>query len=419
MTPDTPAPGSAADGIATLRHQLPADIERSTHAFAIDDIEPQVAFSPDDPFEVAEILQIASAHGLTVVPQGTRTALTLGRPLAAYDVALELRGLHRVVEYVPADLTVSVEAGMHLDALQEELEDHGQYLPIDPPPNDHVSIGGLLATARSGAWRGHLPAARDLILGVQVALPNGELTRSGGRVVKNVTGYDLHRMHTGALGAFGVITEATFKVAPRPVATHTVRLAAATVEDAAALGRRAWDESLAVRAITVLTPSAAEAAGLNAAPAVLVDCAGSEAAVERSLRDLRALATTEEADEATWQRLRRLAGEQDAVVLRVGVPPTAIEATLENLGAAGCTTWAHVAAGAVLGHASEIAPDRVETLRQTVTARGGFLQIESGPADLRRAVDPFGAEQAGIIRALKAQFDPNHTLNRGRWLEDV
>ncbi|MEI6137533.1 MAG: FAD-binding oxidoreductase, partial [Chloroflexota bacterium] len=197
-----------------LRHVVPSDIERSPHGYGIDGVEPTLAFSPDDRDEVAALLRAADEAGAAVVPQGGRTALHLGRPLQRYDVALETRGLARIVEYVPDDLTVTVEAGIHLDVLQQTLGEHGQYLPVDPPPDGHVSIGGLLATARSGAWRGHLPAARDLLLGATIALPSGELVTSGGRVVKNVTGYDMHRMHTGALGALGVIVEASFKVAP-------------------------------------------------------------------------------------------------------------------------------------------------------------------------------------------------------------
>src|SRR5439155_10085560 len=98
------------------------------------------------------------------------------------------------------------------------LREKGQFLPADPPPSDEVTVGGLLATARPGAWRGHVPNQRDLVLGITVATPEGTLLHSGGRVVKNVSGYDLHRMHTGALGAFGVIVEATFKLAPHPPA---------------------------------------------------------------------------------------------------------------------------------------------------------------------------------------------------------
>jgi glycolate oxidase FAD binding subunit len=410
---------TADAGIEAMRHALPADTERSPHSFTIDGVEPRVAFAPDDEFEVATLLRIADEHGLTVVPQGTRTSLSLGRPLETYDVALELRGLHRVVEYVPDDLTITVEAGMHLDALQEVLGEHGQYLTVDPPPDDHVSIGGLLATARPGAWRGFLPAARDLILGMETALPSGELTHSGGRVVKNVTGYDLHRMHTGALGTLGVITKATFKVAPRPAAAQSARLAASAVDEAAALGRRLWDVPLAARAITVLAAGAAERAGLPAEPAVLIECAGGEEAVDRSLIDVAMLSRTEEAPASAWVTLRHLAGDRNATVLRAGIAPTRIELLTRAFEDAGCAAWAHVAAGSVLGHTSDIDAATVEDLRALAVEHGGFLQIETAPAELRRAVDPFGSETGALLRSLKDQLDPRRTLNRGRWMEGL
>src|SRR5690606_30874148 len=190
---------------------------------------------------------------------------------AAYDIALDLGGLRRTIEYVPADLTVTVEAGRRLGALQAELAEHGQYLPIDPPPGDDVTVGGLLATARPGAWRGYVPAARDLILGMEVALPSGDRVRSGGRVVKNVTGYDMHRLHTGALGAFGVILEASFKVAPLPEATRTLAASAPTLPVAVAMALRVWDASPALRALSVLSPRAARLAGLPEAPSILLE----------------------------------------------------------------------------------------------------------------------------------------------------
>ncbi|MEX2446890.1 MAG: FAD-binding oxidoreductase [Dehalococcoidia bacterium] len=409
-------------GLEALRHAVPADTERGPRAYAIDGITPAIAFSPDDRTEVAALLRAADGAGLVVAPQGGRTALGLGRPLDRYDVAVELAGLARVVEYVPDDLTVTVEAGMHLDALQATLGEHGQYLPVDPAPDDHVSVGGLLATARSGAWRGHLPAARDLVLGATVALPSGAVVRSGGRVVKNVTGYDAHRMHTGALGVLGVIVEASFKVAPLPAVTRTLVARCATVAEAAALARRMWDGSLAARAISILTPEAAAHAALGDAPGVLLDLAGSAAAVDRSAREVvDAAPHADEAPVGAWTRLRQLHGDADATVVRLGVPPTRLRETVEAVRAAGCVTWAHVAAGAVIGHAGPDTLDApaIEALRAFAVHRAGFLQVEGGPAALRRAVDPFAAGETELVRALKAQFDPRGTLNRGRWMEGV
>ena len=414
MTADAPR-----TDFTRLRQALPSDLERSPHGWGIDAVEPTLAFGPNDRAEVATLLRAADEAGAVVVPQGGRTALTLGRPLARYDVALETRGLARIVEYVPDDLTITVEAGIHLDALQQTLAEHGQYLPIDPPPDDHVSIGGLLATARTGAWRGHLPAARDLVLGATVAMPSGELVASGGRVVKNVTGYDMHRMHTGALGALGVIVEASFKVAPLPAATRTLVAHTETIAEAGTLALRLWSMGLSMRALTVLSPEAAERIGLVSAPTVLIELAGIEVSVERSTQLVReATPRVEEATDAPWIRLRQLQGDRVATVVRLGVPSTEVAGTVEAVRTA-CTAWGHIAAGAVIGHAPSLDASTVQRLRALATEHGGFLQLEAGSRALRTAVDPFGPSEVDLVRSLKAQFDPRGTLNRGRWMEGV
>ncbi|MCK9485864.1 MAG: FAD-binding oxidoreductase [Dehalococcoidia bacterium] len=413
--PDRP---DATAGLAALRRTLPADTERAAHAYAIEDLEPRIAFAPDDRAEVAVLLRTAAEHALTVVPQASRTALALGAPLEAYDVALDLRGLHRTMEYVPDDLTVTVEAGKPLRDLQQELAEHGQYLSVDPPPDDQVSVGGLLATARGGAWRGHLPSARDLVLGIEVAQPSGALVKSGGRVVKNVTGYDLHRLHTGALGAFGVILDATFKVAPLPVATRTLAAAATSISEAASVARRAWDASLSTRAITILAPEPAGHVGLPSAPTVLVELAGSEAAVDRSTRDLAAFASWSDGPAQGWAYLRRLHGDQAGTVLRIGAPPSSIATMLEAARAAGALAWGHLAAGCVIAYADGMEAHAITALRQAAERARGYLQVEAAPVPIRRQVAPGGPGDPALVAALRDQFDPSRILNRGRWPEE-
>ena len=357
------------------------------------------------------------------MPHGSGTALAFGRPLDAYDLTLDTRGLRRTVEYVPDDLTVTVEAGRPLAGLQAELAEHGQYLTIDPPPSDDVTIGGLLATARPGAWRGLLPAARDLILGMRVALPDGQIVSSGGRVVKNVTGYDLQRMHTGALGAFGVIVEATFKVAPLPAASRTLTATAPSVAAAVATAHRLWDASPALRALTVLTPEAAAAVGMPEAPSILLELIGTASTVDRSARDLRAAISLQDHPAETWQALRRLHGADgsaparspvEIATLRAGVPTTSVASMLDAMVARGATAWAHIAAGAVVGQSGGLTADAVHEIRDVAEAHGGFVTLESGPASLRAAVEhPTG--DATLVRALRDQFDVRRTINRGRW----
>lgn len=397
-----------------IRSAIAPGSERDVALYAIDGVEPGGAFEPATREDLASLLRIAREQGLAVAPQGGRTALALGRPLTAYDLAVDLGGLRRTVEYIPDDLTVTVEAGRRLGALQAELAEHGQYLTIDPPPSDDVTIGGLLATARPGAWRGYVPAARDLILGMEVALPSGERVRSGGRVVKNVTGYDMHRMHTGALGAFGVIVEASFKIAPLPEASRTLAATTPNLEAATALALRLWDASPALRALSVLTPSAAALAGLTEQPTVILELAGTTRTVDRSAADLRAAPLTEASDEA-WTTLRATHGDSERTVLRVGVPPTATREMLDEYERAGAVAWSHLAAGAVIG-TFEVAPPAatVTVLREASERLGGFLQIESAPAQLRHEVSSTPGD-AVLVEALRDRFDPERTINRGRW----
>lgn len=373
---------------------------------------------PESREEVATLLAAASAASLVVVPLGARTALTLGRPLERYDVALDLTALDRVVEYEPDDLTITIEAGLTLAALQERLGEHGQYLSVDPPPDDSVTIGGLLATARPGAWRGHVPAARDLVLGITVAQADGQLAKSGGRVVKNVSGYDLHRMHTGALGAFGVIVQASFKLAPLPAAVSTVVLRCEGLEAAERLAFELWNRSLPARALSVLSTPAASTLGLASTPHVALELAGVATAVDRATEIASGLGERVEASDDLWQRLRALAA-RDGTVLRLTVPATGLRAAIEAAEQAGCSAWGQIAAGSVLAHADNLGVERVRVLRRRAVELGGTLQIESAPAALRGAIDPFDIGERELVTALKLQFDPARTLNRGRWSEQV
>lgn len=408
----------ATTALEAIRAALAPGSERDASLYAVDDVSPAAAFEPATREDLGTLLRLADAQGLAVVPQGGRTALALGRPLAAYDVAIDLGGLRRTVEYVPDDLTVTVEAGRRLGALQAELAEHRQYLPIDPPPGDDVTIGGLLATARPGAWRGYVPAARDLILGMEVVLPSGARVRSGGRVVKNVTGYDMHRLHTGALGAFGVIVEASFKVAPLPEASRTLATATPNLAAATALAARLWDASPALRALSVLTPRAAGRAGLNEAPTVLLELTGTERTVDRSTADLRAVTPLTETAFETWRALRSAHGDAASAVLRAGVPPTAVREVLELLERTGASAWAHFAVGAVIATyddagSTPTAAD-ITMLRTEAERLGGFLLIESAPAALRHEVSASPGD-AVLVEALRDRFDPSRTINRGRW----
>ncbi|MCC6238563.1 MAG: FAD-binding oxidoreductase [Dehalococcoidia bacterium] len=407
---------------------LPRARHRETSAYPIEGRFPSVALRPESPDGVARVLAAARDARAAVVPQGARTALTLGRPVSRYDVALDTTGLHRIVEYEPADMTVTVEAGVTLHALQARLAEEGQYLSVDPPPGDEVTIGGLLATARAGAWRGLLPGVRDLVLGITVATPEGTLVSSGGRVVKNVTGYDLHRLHTGALGSLGVIVSASFKVAPLPEATAMLALRCPDIQLAERAAFELRDRRLPLRALSLLDASTATTVGVETrAPATTVLAAfeGVPAVVARAERESRDVArrmraAIEAVPPFTWSALRRraaLAGsEEQTVLVRLGVPPSRVASTLAAVGSGRLEAWAHVAAGCVYVRGASLTAATLLALQADAHAAGGFLQVEHAPAELRDIGDAGDLE---LTRTLKATFDPEGVLNPGRWGDDA
>ncbi|MDE2822602.1 MAG: FAD-binding oxidoreductase, partial [Chloroflexota bacterium] len=174
------------------------------------------------PQEISEAISVAAEHGLSVSPLGGKTRTDLGNVPESLDLAIDTTGLDQVLVHNAADLMATVEAGITVSRLQDVLAEHGQFLAIDPPLSDRATIGGTLAVGWSGpmTWQNWSP--RDIVIGMRTVMANGTITKTGGQVVKNVSGYDMARMHIGALGTLGIITEVSFKLTPLPARQATV-----------------------------------------------------------------------------------------------------------------------------------------------------------------------------------------------------
>jgi glycolate oxidase FAD binding subunit len=395
--------------------------------------------------ELAETLRAASGDGRPVTPWGAGTHQHLGAPTPPDALTIQLCGLGRVLEYAPADLTATVEAGVTLGALQETLARQGQWLPWDPPGGAGATVGGLLAAGRSGALRLGYGAPRDWVLGMRVALGDGRLVKSGGRVVKNVAGYDAHKLHIGALGTLGVIAEVTFKLSPIPERLGTLLVPCGSSEQAVALAERLRERPLSPVSLAVLGGTGVDAGRRSGAVAAIVPSidghssvlvarfAGVAAAVERQLREAReraveaGLAPVELAEGRTEQLWRDLAefptpgaGE---LVLRAGATPSAIGPLVELLerhGPAGASSLLYPGVGLAYARwpVTEGAPPReaVARLRGGLAQIGGYAVVEAAPEE--SGLDLWGPppESFALMRRLKQQWDPAGILNRGRYL---
>jgi glycolate oxidase FAD binding subunit len=343
--------------------------------------------------DLAQTLRDAAAQKLAVAPVGGGKARGMGNPPTRCDLELNTTRLDRVIEHSQADMVVSVEAGITLEALQAHLARAGQFLPLDPFNSPGHTVGGLLATGWTGPLRLRFGSPRDFLIGIRVALPDGKLASGGGRVVKNVSGYDMMKLHYGALGTLGVIVAASFKVFPNPLHDVTV-WADGGWEDA--------DRALAKR----LAPSAVE---VFSDGRVLARFTGSRGAVDSAVSELGW--PTE--DRSIWERNM---SRSPARWARISAPRTAIRELVETL-PRGAGWWASPGVG-VAHWAIASDPASLLEARARTEAAGGTLVILGAPDEFVRQVDAWGMRPAtlDVMRRIKSAFDPDGILNPGRFI---
>ncbi|HEU5013678.1 MAG TPA: FAD-binding oxidoreductase [Roseiflexaceae bacterium] len=400
--------------------------------------------TPTTPADLAAMLREATNSNQIVVPCGAGTRMHIGYPPPADVIQLSTIRLSRVLDHVAPDMTVTVEAGMTLGALQEVLAQSNQWLPWDPPSAMTATIGGLLATAASGPLRLGYGTPRDWVLGMRVALGDGRLVKSGGKVVKNVAGYDTHKLHIGALGTLGVIAEVSFKVFPLPDQMRTLLAGCHDESGALALAEKLRARPLAPVSMIVLQ-AGAEPLNPFAAPSgqyiVAARFAGVPAAVERQIAaamDSAGASTLVIEDEQArdlWQRIaNRSMPADDSLIIRAAARPSELGRVLGALhgsvlpGAAGPEVWGYSGVGIAYGRWT-LAPDvdtsivtaMLNRLRAALAPVDGYAVVEAAPPAMHAELDLWGPAPATLpmMRAVREQWDGAAILNRGRYLRGL
>jgi glycolate oxidase FAD binding subunit len=385
-----------------------------------------MVLEPGNETELATALRWADAAGLTVVPRGGGTKLAWGnRPVRA-DLILSTARLDRVIEHAWADLTVSVEAGCTIQSLQNALSQHGQQIAMDPLWPERATVGGILSTNDTGTLRIRYGALRDLIIGVTIALADGTLASSGGKVVKNVAGYDLPKLITGSLGTLGVITRAVFRLHPLPRKVQSFTFVARDLDDANRLVLAVQSSKLAHTGLQ---------ARFTAEIASVVDVRfeGTDlglAAQAEALRKLVAPATVTATCEEVWRARQELwSSAETAAIAKISVLPASISETYghirrlaDSLGVA----WSAVVQGTGLGwlrlgpSSTPAIHQVLHTLRPELEHLGGSLTVLHRPATMP-AMEAWGncGDAFPLMLSVKQQFDPRGTLNPGRFVGGI
>lgn len=425
--------------------------------FAIDGATPNMVVYPTCAEEVAEALRCAAAHDLAVIPCRNGTKLGIGAPPRRYDVALSLKDMNRVWYYEPDDLVVSVEPGMKLTDLQRFLARHQLWIPLDPGGRERASVGGILAADAAGPLRLQYGGPRDMVLGMKIATPDGRIVKTGGRVVKNVAGYDLAKLLIGSYGTLGVIVEATFKLYPKVPNRATWVIDHGSLATAREIRRDLLRSPLRPLRMVLLNAQAqrllggsGSGAAVTTAPgtrfAIWIEAGGSDRVLARYADELNAMVAkhgaaihTVETEVAAlvWERIAdfglRLTEEQQVPVLvKASLPIASAEDFLESAEAEGARQRFDVAGVVQTGVGVvelglRVAESRgfgpgpeglINTLRSAAAAFGGSLVVTRYPAKMKSTIDVWGppGDDFEVMRKLKATWDPKSTLSPGRFV---
>ncbi len=426
----------------------------AVRAFRVDGLTPRFVLFPASVDELSRCAAVANQAGLAVIPVGDGTHLGVGHPPQRYDVALSTRRMRRVIAHEAADMTVTVEAGVTLAMLNDTLAAAGQRLPLDPPHPEHATIGGLIATDASGPLRFSQGKVRDLLIGISVVLADGTVIKGGGRVVKNVAGYDLMKLFTGSFGTLGIIVEATFKVRPCPAHEAVFVIPAPTTAAACARAQEILAAPVAPLYVEVLNRAAAASIGLGPdAAVVVVGCGGSadEVAVQQqrlvehfgpeavrvyegaegirlrdALRDFPAIGSL----------LANGGGKLDAEGIcgcKLSLLPTQLADVLQWIEdeaarrAVDTALLAHAGNGiaALRFHLDPVTNGSfaafAEALRAAVRRADGWVVFDVLPVRLKEHVDPWGTDvpATALMRGIKQTLDPHGRLSPGRFVAGI
>jgi glycolate oxidase FAD binding subunit len=390
----------------------------ASQRFLLDGQAPDRVETPATEDEAAAAVSRAVGEGTALVPWGGGTAIHQGNPLrAARWAALSSGRLNRVIEYSPDDMVVTAGAGLTLEALQAVLAEHNQFLPVDAPQADQATLGGIVAANAHGLLRPLFGTPRDRLLGARIALSDGTVVRGGGKVVKNVAGYDLGKLFCGSWGTLGFMTELTFKTQPRPEARVHRMFSAATPADAARAALAVHEARLDPAWMAVL--DAGE-------PLLSVGLLGSAASVEWQGEAVRAAvmeAGLELAGVDLGEENVRGFGAAPAgtVGFRVTARPTELPELLEALGPLAARLSANVPVGVVEGILApalmEEGPRMVPVVERALP-KDAHLTWTRVPAEWKYHMDVWGPARPdhSLMRGVKQAFDPRGAFSPGRFL---
>ncbi len=427
--------------------------------YALDGKRPKAIVSPGTIDEVSKIVSYANEQNLTIIPMGSGTKMGMGSIPKKMDIILSTCRLNRITDSDTDNLTLSVESGITLNEVQKGLakEGRGYFLPLDPPFTERATIGGIVATNSSGPKRLLYGTARDLITGIKSVFPNGDIVVSGGKTVKNVSGYDMCKLLIGSFGTLGVICEITFKLLPLPEKEATLWIPFATIGDANGFVQEIAHSQLIPASMNVINGMAVKklkdtvSMPQNGNYLVAIGLEGVAESVERQISEmaergrkhgaLEAIPVDSEKHRTFWNAIRDcgqglaegysnlISLKSNFLISKGGGMLRNYEKIAQGLGF-DCAMICHCGSGILytyvlvgknLRSKTESLVKLIEDLTSEAAKNGGNLVVESCPLAIKKRIDVWGQSRSNyrIMRHLKEQMDPAGVLNPGRFVGGI
>ncbi|WP_216670126.1 FAD-binding oxidoreductase [Microcoleus asticus] len=385
---------------------------------------------PNTQEELAAVIAWAGQNRCAVLPCGSGSKLDWGGLVKGVNIAVSTSRLNRLVEHAVGDLTVTAEAGMKFADLQQILAAAGQFLPIDPAYPQQATLGGIVATADAGSLRHRYRGVRDLLLGITFVRSDGKIAVAGGRVVKNVAGYDLMKLFTGAYGTLGVISQVTFRVYPLPESSGTVVLTG-QINALSQTAQILLSSALTPTAVDLLSPELVAKLGLGKGTGLIVRFQSiAESVKQQSARllevgeklGLQGSSCCENDEHQLWQRLPETmwnSGTKSAIICKIGIRPSEAVTAINELPVQ--DAWIHAGSGLGVLRFENATAETLLQVRRGCEAKGGFLTVLAAPADIKQQLDVWGYTGSAIdlMRRIKQQFDPENILSPHRFISGI
>ena len=384
---------------------------------------PSCVVYPHSQAELAAVITAANSHKWRVLSCGSGSKINWGDLAKNIDIIVSSDRINQLIEHAVGDLTVTVEAGMKFSQLQEILAKHNQFLALDPAFPNSATIGGIVATADTGSLRQRYGGVRDQLLGITFIRADGQIAKAGGRVVKNVAGYDLMKLFTGAYGTLGIISQVTFRVYPLPETSGTVILTGKPEAISQAV-RTLQSSELTPTQADLLSSKLVTNLDLGTEIGLITRFQNISESVQEQSKRLLAIGEklglhgviysgNQETD--LWQRLPKQIHShvtESTITCKIGVLPTASVEIINQIDIG----LIHISSG--LGLVRLEKEEQILPLRNLCAANSGFLSILSAPVELKERFDVWGYTGNGlqVMRRIKEQFDRQNILNPGRFV---